>query len=86
MEQLYKVFSKFQMSHQFSTYVSSSSLAQKGNFFTTLITISKTNNPWIIDFGALYHIINNQQLFSSYIPCVENLKVKITYGTLSPIA
>ena len=42
--------------------------------------------PWIIDFGASDHMTNAHHLFSTYSPCVGNLKVKIADGTLSPVA
>ena len=36
--------------------------------------------------GNAHHMTNAHHLFSTYSPCVGNLKVKITDGTLSPIA
>ena len=39
--------------------------------------------PWIIDLGASDHMIGTFQLFSSYTPCSNNLRVKIANGSLS---
>ena len=41
--------------------------------------------PWIIDSNASDHMTDAHHLFSTYSPCADNLKVKITYGTLSPV-
>ena len=42
--------------------------------------------PWIIDLGASDHMIGTFQLFSSYTPCSNNLRVKIANGSLSIVA
>ena len=42
--------------------------------------------PWIIDSGASDHMTDAHHLFSTYSPCVGNLKVKIADGVLLPIA
>ena len=42
--------------------------------------------PWIIDFGASDRMTDAHRLFSTYSSCADNLKVKIAYGTLSPVA
>ena len=65
--------------------MSSGSLAQKGTLLTALSTMSHIT-PWIIDSGAFDHMTNAHHLFSTYSPCIGNLKVKIADGTLSPIA
>ena len=85
LAKLYELLSNFQASSQFSTTLSSGSLAHKGTFFTALSTMSHIT-PWIIDSGASDHITDAHNLFSTYSPCGCNLKVKIPYGTLSPIA
>ena len=78
-------FSNFQASSQSSTSLSSGSLAKKGTFFIVLSTMSQTT-PWIMDSGAFDHMTDAHHLFSTYSPCVGNLKVKIANGTLSSVA
>ncbi|RVW86324.1 Retrovirus-related Pol polyprotein from transposon TNT 1-94 [Vitis vinifera] len=85
LAKLYELFSNFQASGQSSTTLSSGSLAKKSIFFTALSTMSQTT-PWIIDSSASDHMIDAHHLFSAYSPCAGNLKVKITDGTLSPVA
>lgn len=75
------MFSNFQTSSQSSKYVPSSSLAQKVNFLKTLITTSRIKSPWIIDVDTSDHMTDDYHIFSSYLPCVGNFKVKIAYGT-----
>ena len=88
MEQLYKLFSSFQNSDKSSSSsnISTSSLAHKGNFLTALNTSSCTQTSWIIDSGASDHMTDNYNLFSSYIPCAGNYKVRIADGSFSPVA
>ncbi|KAJ9704129.1 hypothetical protein PVL29_005425 [Vitis rotundifolia] len=86
LAKLYELFSNFQASGQSSTTLSSGSLAKKkGTFSTGLSTMSQTT-PWIIDSGVSDHMTDAHHLFSTYSPCAGNLKVKIAYGTLSPVA
>ena len=82
---LYELFSNFQASGQSSTTLSSDSLAHKGTFPAALSTMSHIT-PWIIDSGASDHMTDAHHLFTTYSPCAGNLKVKIAYDTLSPIA
>ena len=65
--------------------MSSGSLAHKGTFLTALSTMSHIT-PWIIDSSASDHMTDAHHLFSTYSPCVGNLKLKIANGTLSPVA
>ena len=78
-------FFNFQAFGQSSNTLSYGSLAQKGTFLTALSTMSHIT-PWIINSGASNHMTDAHHLFSTYSPCVGNLKVKIADGTLSPVA
>lgn len=60
-------------------------LVHKDNFLKTLNATSHIKIPWIIDSGASDHMTHAYHLFFSYLPCTGNVKVKIAYGTLSPI-
>lgn len=64
----------------------SCSLAQRGTSFTTALFTQNSKNPWIIDFGAIDHMTDCSNMFSSYSPCAGNKKIRIADGTLSPIA
>ena len=81
---LYELLSNFKASGQSSISLSSGPLAYKGTFLTALRSTSHIT-PWIIDSGASNHMIDAHHLFSTYSPCVGNLKVKIADGTLSPV-
>lgn len=85
MEQFYKMLSNFQILTQSSTYVPFGSLTHKGNFLKALSITSRVKTIQIIDSSASDHM-TNAYLFSSYLLCTGNLKVKITYDTISPIA
>ncbi|KAK2999277.1 hypothetical protein RJ639_023557 [Escallonia herrerae] len=50
-----------------------------------LTIIPSQNNSWIIDSGAKDHMKSCSHLFSTYIPCVGNKKIKIADGSLSVI-
>ena len=60
-------------------------IAKKGNFLSAL-KASKNKAIWIVDSGASDHMTDCHQLFSTYIPCAGNLKVKIADGSLASIA
>ncbi|KAE8723356.1 MORC family CW-type zinc finger protein 3 isoform 2 [Hibiscus syriacus] len=87
LEQLYQLMSSHSISNtpNPSSYIASSSLAQKDTYPTAFIASSKSN-PWIIDSGATDHMIGNSSIFSSYFPLSGNLKVKIADGSLTSIA
>lgn len=51
-----------------------------------MTTSSKYKNPFIIDSGASDHMMDSYHLFSTYISCVTNIKVKIADGSLSTVA
>ena len=84
LAKLYELLFNFQASSQFSTTLSSGSLAHKGTFLTALNTMSHIT-PWIIDSGAFDHMTDAHNLFSIYSPRADNLKVKIVDGTFSLI-
>lgn len=42
-------------------------------------------NPRVFDSGASDHMTSNSSLFYSYMPCHENVRVKIADGTFSSI-
>lgn len=57
-----------------------------GNFATALhATSTESNNPWIIDSVASYHMTLSS-LFYSYHLCSGNDKVKMADGSLSTIS
>ena len=85
LDQLYKLLSISQTGQSLPN-VPIASLAHKGNFLSTLNTMSQFKTPWIIDSGPSDHMIDSYSLFSSYSPCVGNLKVKITNESLSSVA
>lgn len=57
----------------------------KGNYSSILVTTLQSKNPWIIDSFASDHTTNTYQLFTTYTPCLGNLKVRVVYGILSTI-
>ena len=65
--------------------VSSTFVAKRGNFLQALKTSSKDRQLWIIDSGASDHMTDNHKLFTTYIPCAGNMKVKIADGSLASI-
>ncbi|KAE8700051.1 Pentatricopeptide repeat (PPR) superfamily protein [Hibiscus syriacus] len=75
LEQLYQLMSSHSISNtpNPSSYIASSSLAQKSTYPTAFIAGSKSN-PWIIDSGATDHMTGNSSIFSSYFPLSGNLK------------
>ena len=83
LEHLDKLF----QSPQFSVNPSCS-LAQTGNYLTTILSSVKSNPSysWIIDSGATDHMIGCSTLFSSYGPCARNKKIRIADGSLLAIA
>ncbi|KAA0054163.1 Cysteine-rich RLK (RECEPTOR-like protein kinase) 8 [Cucumis melo var. makuwa] len=50
-----------------------------------LISVDGTN-PWILDSGATDHLTGFSEHFVTYTPCVGNEKIRITDGSLAPIA
>ncbi|KAH9657194.1 retrovirus-related pol polyprotein from transposon RE1 [Citrus sinensis] len=83
LEQLYRFLNQSQSLPNPSSF---SSLAQKGNNFTTLGVVYEKQDPWIIDSGATDHMTSHSKLFSSYIPCSGSQKIKIADGSLSSVA
>ena len=41
---------------------------------------------WVIDSGAIDHIIHSSQKFSTYNPCPSNKKIATTDGSLTTMA
>ncbi|KAG6477180.1 hypothetical protein ZIOFF_066432 [Zingiber officinale] len=62
------------------------SVAHTGNEIIVFSCGFGISAPWIIDFGASDHMTNSLKLLKLYSPCPENKKVKIAYGSFSPIA
>lgn len=85
LDQLYKLFSNFQNFGQSTTNASSGSLAYKDNHLSALITTYQTTITWIIDSDAPNHMTDAHHLFTTYLSCVKNLKVRIANGSLSSI-
>uniref|UniRef100_A0A1S8ADA3 Uncharacterized protein n=1 Tax=Citrus limon TaxID=2708 RepID=A0A1S8ADA3_CITLI len=87
-------FTKEQIEHLHKMFHSQSleksnlscSLAQSGNSFIAALACTKFHGSWILDSGATDHMTGNSQLFSSYIPCAGNQKVKIANGSLATVA
>ena len=69
-----------------STSLPFASIAHKGNFPRSFNVLTKDKTPWILDSGASYHMTGCPSLFSTYTPCVVNLKVKIVDGSLAIVA
>lgn len=63
----------------------SSFLSQRGICFPIGIGFSDSHEPWIIDSEATDHMTNNSNLFTSYIPSLRNIKIRIANGTFSAI-
>lgn len=74
LNHLYRFMSQTEIS---SNPTSSFNLAQASNFLTALHTSNLKSDPWIIDSGATYHMSGSSNLFSSYIPCSGDQKVKL---------
>ena len=69
-----------------SNSTSSSNLASSGisySAFNTSRTVS--DDSWIIDSGASDHMTSARKNFFTYSPCSGHDKVRIAYGSLSPI-
>ena len=66
--------------------LNTSFLAQKGTFRTTLNSITKKLDPWIIDSSALNHMTRYTGLFSTYNPGLGHIKVKIANSSLATVA
>ena len=79
MEQLYKLLKPSQDTN-------TSSLAQRGNFFSALNSCNNDLEPRVIDSGATNHMIGCKKLFSSCNPSSRSFKVKIAYGSFSTVA
>ncbi|KAE8732721.1 homogentisate phytyltransferase 1 [Hibiscus syriacus] len=75
LEKLYQLMSSHSIPNtpNPSSYIASSSIAQKGTYPTAFIAGSKSN-PWIIDSGATNHMTDSCSIFSSYFPLSGNLK------------
>lgn len=56
------------------------SVVKKGSFLQAL-TMSNNKIIWIVDYGAFNHMTNCHELLTTYTLCVENIKVKIAYGS-----
>ena len=65
--------------------VSLTFVAKRGNFLQALKT-SRDQHMWIVDSGASDHMTDSHKLFTTYIPCAGNVKVKIADGSLASIA
>lgn len=61
-------------------------MAQRGNPSMALNSQNETFNPWIIDFGASYHMTSNATLFHTFTSCFDNFMVRIDDGSLSKVA
>ncbi|XP_073121790.1 uncharacterized protein [Henckelia pumila] len=83
-DQLEKLFQLFDSRRDTSN--SSCSLVQTGIFSCANIANSVPNSVWIMDSGATDHMTGSSQLFSSYIPCAGNQRVKIVDGSLASVA
>jgi hypothetical protein len=69
------------------TPATTSSSALTGNLATALnASVTPSDDPWVIDFGAFDHMIGMSPLFSSYNPCSGRDKVRIADGSLSPVS
>ena len=72
------------MDDKLSSNLLSGSLAQTGSKPLVSSSCSQSTS-WIIDLGASNHMFNQSQLFTSNFSCVDNLKIRIANGSLSPI-
>ncbi|RVW38972.1 Retrovirus-related Pol polyprotein from transposon TNT 1-94 [Vitis vinifera] len=57
--------------------------AQKGIFSHALNVRRENHTTWIVDSGALDHMIGNLMVFHEYTPCHNNSSVRIADRTLS---
>ena len=69
-----------------STSFPYASITEKGNFPQSFNVPTEDKNPWILDLCASHHVIDYSSFFSTYTPCVGNLKVKIIDGSLAIVA
>jgi len=81
-EQLYNLLESQTTPRMFSF----GSIAQKGNFLESAFLSVKPSRTWIVYSGATDHMTGESSMFSSYSPCVGNLKIKIVDGSLSVVA
>lgn len=63
----------------------SSHYAQLG-ILSHAFTVSPVCSAWIIDSGALEHMIGSSNLFNSYTPCSDKDEVLVVDGSPSPIS
>jgi hypothetical protein len=65
----------------------SSSFAHTNNLATALnASTTSSNDPWVIHSSAPNHMTGISPLFSSYNPYSGRDKVRIAYGSLSPVS
>lgn len=73
-----EVYTLHQLMSRLETFVIAfSSFSRIGNLATLNASSTKSEDPWIIDLGASYHIIGISSLFSSYNFCFSREKVRI---------
>ena len=51
----------------------------------SVLLVLMGKNPWILDSGAIDHLIGSTKHFVSYIPCIGNKTINIVDDSLSPI-
>ena len=78
-EQIEQIFKILQSS--FPNSNPSCSLVQKGNHIVASCFSVSSIHSWIINSGATDHMTWSSKLFSSYIPCAGNQRVKIVDGS-----
>lgn len=78
LDQLYKLLS--------TTVLSSSNMASTGASLTMFGGLPMQGEPWIIDLGALDHMMDCEKFFSPYVPSLGNHKVNIGDGSFTVIA
>ena len=64
------------------SYIISCYIIQKGSNSTPNVS---PNCGWIIDSGETGHMIGESTLFSSYISCAGNKKIKIAKDSFEPL-
>ena len=64
----------------------SCSLAQSGRTQYPFSALANSYKPWIIDSGATDHMTGSSTSFTTYVPCVGNMKVWIVDGSYTPVA
>ncbi|KAL5776510.1 hypothetical protein ACOSP7_009436 [Xanthoceras sorbifolium] len=69
-----------------TSVIGSGSLTQSGNFLHALLATQEQSKVWIIDSGAIDHMAGDKSVFHTFIPCTQNLNVRIADGSLSKVA